>query len=167
MDHSNEDEYDSSRLRLKVSNLQEEWEELLEEWDDCGNIRSIEDDLLRLIIQTHAAIEDLTAHLIRVFVIKEEFHERAFDYLYSDMSQSHREKFLVECGILSNQTQGKISHFRGLRNEVAHGAYMQLDWYRGDVPEKMNTAFEALNLMTEAFTDREFIKEIYQGESAI
>ena len=162
-----EDPEDSTRLRMRVSHLEEEWEAILDEWDDLGNIQSVEDELFQLIIQTHAAIEDLSTHLILVFVVKEEFQNGAFNYLYSGMSQGHREQFLISCGIISKQTQGRLANFRGLRNEVAHGTYFQLDWWRDDVPERMNLAFEVLNRMTDAFTDREFIEDICAGEASI
>ncbi|AAV45600.1 unknown [Haloarcula marismortui ATCC 43049] len=155
------------RLRLKIGHLEEEWQEIYENWDDRENIRSVEEDIIPLIISTHAAIEDLTAHLILAFVVKDSFSERAFEYFYSGMSQSHRERLLVNCEILSNQTQGRISNFKGLRNDVAHGTFMQIGWHRDDVPKKMNDAFEVLNKFERAFTDREFIEEIYQGNNKI
>ncbi|CQH64085.1 uncharacterized protein HHUB_4272 (plasmid) [Halobacterium hubeiense] len=162
-----QDSDDSTRLRMRVSHLEEDWESILDEWDDWGNIGSVKDELFQLIIQTHAVIEDLSTHLILVFVIKEEFQNGAFDYLYSGMSQGHREQLLVNCGILSKQTQGRLANFRGLRNEVAHGTHFHLDWWRDDVPERMNIAFEILDRMTDAFTDRELIDDIYAGEDAI
>lgn len=167
MDFQSESEDDLDRLRLKTGNLEDQWKEIEENWDPLGNIRSVEDDLIPLIISTYAAIEDLTAHLILAFVTRDEFSDGAFDYFYSGMSQSHREELLVKCGILSSQTRGKIGNFKSLRNEVAHGTFMQLDWHRDDVPEKMNLAFEVLNRFEKAFTDIEFIEEIYKGEDKI
>ena len=127
----------------------------------------MQDDLIPLIISTHAAIEDITAHLILAFVVKEEVAEGAFEYIYSGMSQSHREEFLVRCGILSNQTCGKISEFKGLRNDVAHGTFQQLDWYRDDIPERMNTAFEVLNRFENAFTDSQLIDSLIEGDETL
>lgn len=167
MDDYSESAEDLGRLRLKVSHLKEDWEEICDEWDDWGNIQSVEDDLIPLIISTHAAIEDLTAHLILAFVIQEEFSEGAFRYIYSEMSQSHREQLLVRCGVLSNQTRGKLSDFKGLRNDVAHGTFLQLDWYRDDIPERMDLAFEVLNRFEEGFTNSELIERIYDGEEML
>ena len=167
MDNYSESPRDLSRLRLKIKQLGEEWQEIYEEWDDLGNIQSVEDDLIPLIISTHAAIEDITTHLILTYVITDEFSEGAFDYIYSGMSQSHREELLVKCGILSNKTRGRLSNFKGLRNNVAHGTFQQLDWYRDDVPEKMNTAFDILNSFEDAFTDMEVIESLYKGEEAL
>ena len=116
-----EDPEDSTRLRMRVSHLEEEWEAILDEWDDLGNIQSVEDELFQLIIQTHAAIEDLSTHLLLVFVVKEEFENSAFNYGYSGMSQGHREQVLISWGIISKQTQGRLGNVRGARNGVAHG----------------------------------------------
>lgn len=167
MDAYSESAEDLSRLRLKIGLLEEEWREIDENYDHRKNIQAVEDDLIPLIISTHAAIEDLTAHLILAFVVKEEFSEEAFDYFYSVMSQSHREELLVKCGVLSNQTRGKIGNFKSLRNDVAHGTFMQLDWYRDDVPEKMNLAFEVLDLFEDAFTDTELIDNIYYSDKKL
>lgn len=167
MDHYFESEDDLSRLRLKIGYLEKEWSEICGSWDNRGNVRSLEDDLIPLIISTHAAIEDLTAHLIIAFVIKEEFSEGAFEYVYSGMSQSHREQLLANCGILSNETRGKLSDFKGLRNDVAHGRFMKLDWYRDDIQEKMDAAFDVLNAFEEAFTNPGLIEDIYEGDKAL
>jgi len=167
VDHYFESAEDLSRLRMKIGQLEEEWEKIYENWDHRENIQSVEDELIPLIISTHAAIEDLTAHLILAFVIKEEFSEGAFEYIYSEMSQSHREQLLVKCGVLSNQITGKLGNFKCLRNDVAHGTFLQLDWYRDDVPERINIAFEVLNSFEEAFTDSELIDRIYKGKEAL
>ncbi|MFC6904015.1 hypothetical protein [Halalkalicoccus tibetensis] len=167
MDHYFESEDDLSRLRLKIGHLEKEWSEMCDSWDDRGNIRSIEDDLIPLIISTHAAIEDLTAHLIITFVIKRKFSEGAFEYVYSGMSQSHREQLLANCGILSNETRGKLSDFKGLRNDVAHGTFMKLDWYRDNIQEKMDAAFEVLNAFEEAFTNSDLIDDIYERNKVL
>lgn len=167
MDPLSESEKDLTRLRLKIGQLEEEWEEIYESWDDWGNIQAVEEDLIPLIISTHAAVEDLTTHLILAYVVQEEFADGAFEYVYSEMSQAHREQLLVQCGILSKQTRGKIGNFRGLRNEVAHGTFMQLRWHRDNIPEKMNLVFEVLNSFEEAFTDGDLIDDIYEGEEKL
>lgn len=167
MDVYSESVEDLSRLRLKVSQLEDEWREMQDEWDDRGNIQSVEDDLIPLIISTHAAIEDVTAHLILAYVIEESVADGAFDYIYSGMSQSHREELLVKCGVLSNRTRGRISNFRGLRNKVAHGTFQQLDWYRDDVPERMDIAFDVLNSFEKAFTDPDVIESIKEDGNSL
>ncbi|NEU56279.1 hypothetical protein [Halorussus sp. MSC15.2] len=167
MDHYSESPRKLSRLRLKIGDLEEKWQEMNEEWDDWGNIQSVEDDLFPLIISTHAAIEDITTHLILAYVVKDEVAEGAFEYIYSGMSQSHREELLVKCNILSNETRGKISRFKGLRNKVAHGTFQQLDWYRDEIPEKMDIAFEVLDSFEKAFTDRDLIDAIEEGEETL
>ncbi|MDB2272842.1 hypothetical protein PM032_17910 [Halorubrum ezzemoulense] len=49
MDSYSESDKDLSRLRLKIKHLENDWRKILENWDDRGNINSIEDDLIALM----------------------------------------------------------------------------------------------------------------------
>ena len=158
---------DRSQLRLAIKNFNKQWKTIHDDWNDYGNISDVKDELIPLIINTHAAIEDITAHTIVVYVVKDEFATDSFNYFYGQMSQSHRETLLVESGILSKNTRGKLGEFRALRNKVAHGTSERLDWYRDDVPERMNGAFEALDRFTSAFTDQQLIEDIYTGQTKL
>ncbi|WP_436931506.1 hypothetical protein [Halosimplex halobium] len=151
-------------LRSMIESLEDDWRAMESDWDDLGNINDVEDELIPLVISTYAAIEDITSHVLVAYVVKDGISNTAFDYIYSDMSQSHREQFLIRCNLLSRQTRGKIGNFRALRNKIAHGSTERLDWYRDDVPHRMNLAFEVLDLFTAAFTDSEFIDELVRDE---
>jgi len=153
-------------LRVAIDEFEDDWRRMHSEWDDLGNIEAVEDELIPLVISTYAAIEDITTHVLIAYVIKDSVSNSAFDYIYSDMSQSHREQFLIRCNILSRQTRGNIGEFRALRNKIAHGTSERLDWYRDDIPKRMNLAFEVLNQFTVAFTDPDRIDELVNNEDA-
>ena len=156
-----------TQLRLAIDHFDKQWGIILDDWNELGDISDVRDDLIPLIINIHAAIEDITAHAIVEYLVKDEFTSDSFDYFYEQMSQSHRERLLVECDILSKETRGKMSEFRALRNKVAHGTSERLDWYRDDVPERMNCAIEVLDRFTSAFTDQSLIEDLYTGQAKL
>ncbi|ELZ42734.1 hypothetical protein C471_02040 [Halorubrum saccharovorum DSM 1137] len=51
-----------------MRHLEEDWKAIHDGWDHRGNIQSVEDDQIPLLISTPAAIEDTTAHLILAYV---------------------------------------------------------------------------------------------------
>ena len=117
---------------------------LINKWGEFGEMSAVKDELFLFVIEAHGAIEELSARIICKQVINEDYSERVFDYVYSDMSQHHREKFLKECGILNNDILGRLSEFRRLRNRIAHNRGKNLDWQEDNIPDKIRIAIRAL-----------------------
>lgn len=162
--HLTDSEDDQERLLNQRSYLKHKHGLLVDKWDEFGSIGAIEDELYQVIINTHAAIEEATTHIIINYVIDDGFSDSAYNYVYSNMSQHHREKLLSECGILSNKTKGEMSYFRSLRNKVAHEPFARLDWNQDDIGEKLEDGITALDKLTEGATDAGLISEIKQRD---
>jgi len=163
---NSDDSYEQQDQQLvrQAKYLEHKVETIIDDWREFGNIEAIKDDLNLVVITTHAAIEDATAHLITRHVIDDKFSDEAHDYVYSNMSQSHREQLLVSCGILSDSTRGKLGQFRGIRNAVAHEPFARLDWEEENVGKKLREATTALEHLTDATVDDGWMNEIIQRD---
>ncbi|KAB1197732.1 MULTISPECIES: hypothetical protein [Haloferax] len=163
-DSDSEETEQNKTLMRQANYLSHKCDTIIDDWHEFGTMGAIKDDLNLFIITTHAAIEDVTTHIIIRHVIDEQFTDAAFDYVYSSMSQSHREQLLAECGILSDTTRGRLGEFRGLRNSVAHVPFVQLNWKDQNIEEKLVNATKALERLTHAALDEGRITEIVQRD---
>ncbi len=118
------------------------------------------------LLTAYATIEGMTAEALMKFVIKDEVEEGAFEYLDGKMSQSHRETLLMDSGILSGQTKGKIDILRSKRNEVAHQPSPNFDWYGDSIYEVMEATIEIVDAFTEALLSQN-TERYYKGEKQI
>lgn len=121
---------------------------IIDKWCEFGEMSAIHDDLFKFIIQTHAVIEELTAGIITKYVIEDEYSDAAYEYVYSGMSQHHREKLLSECGILEDSIKGYLGNFRGLRNRIAHKPEMNIDWAEDDIEDRIKLSIEIVEDLT-------------------
>ena len=124
--------------------LKSKGEKIIDKWEEFGSIDAIEDDLFLFVIETHGAIEEYTTRALCQQIIKDSYSDDAFEYVYSDMSQYHREKLLSQCGILEDTLSNDLDHFRGLRNQIAHNRGRGLDWEDDDIEETIRDAIEVL-----------------------
>jgi abortive infection bacteriophage resistance protein len=124
--------------------LKSKGEKIIDKWEEYGSIDAIEDDLFLFVIETHGAIEEYTTRALCQQIIKDSYSDNAFEYVYSDMSQYHREKLLSQCGILEDKLSNDLDHFRGLRNQIAHNRGRGLDWEDDDIEETIRDAIEVL-----------------------
>jgi hypothetical protein len=157
-------EQQNRRLMEQVEYLERKVGAIIDDWREFRDIKAISDDLNLVIITIHAAIEESTALLITRHVIDNRISEGAHDYVYSNMSQSHREQLLVDCGILSESTRGTFGQFRGVRNVVAHEPFTQLNWEERNIGKKLQEATTALSRLTDAATDDGWMCEIIQRD---
>lgn len=162
MAESDDSEEQDKQLMRQARYLSHKSEVIIDDWREFGNMGAIKDDLNLFIITTHAAIEDATTHVITRYVIDDRLSEDAYNYVYSNMSQSHREQLLTECGILSESTRGKFGHFRGLRNAVAHEPFVQLNWREQNIEDKIQGATTALERLTWGALDEDRMNEVIQ-----
>ena len=108
-------------------------EKIIDKWGEFGSMTAIKDELFLFVIETYGEIEELTARIICRNIINEEYSDDAFDYVYSEMSEFHREKLLNHCGILENDISSDLDDFRGLRNKIAHKRGRGLDWQEDEI----------------------------------
>ncbi|MFB6188172.1 MAG: hypothetical protein ABEI86_15090 [Halobacteriaceae archaeon] len=110
-------------------------EKLIDKWNEFGSMDAIEEDLFLFVIEAHGAIEELTTRAICQHIINDSYSDDAFEYVYSDMSEYHREKLLSKCGILEDTLPNDLDRFRGLRNQIAHNRGRNLNWQDDDIEE--------------------------------
>lgn len=112
-----------------------EWkgEKIIDNWEEFGSMDAIKDDLFLFVIETHGNIEELTTKIICQQVIDDDYSDDAFNYVYSEMSEIHREKLLSNCGILEDTLPNALDDFRRLRNQIAHNRGRGLDWQDDEI----------------------------------
>lgn len=144
MPRGREDRYDIDELGRLIVYLGRRQDEIIEKWGEFGDIGTVREELTVFVITAHATIEELSTQIITDHVLNFKFSDRAYDYVYSGMSQSHREKLLSECGILSDQFCGKLGEFKGFRNRISHDPYPKIDWQDDGVEEKLKLAMNCI-----------------------
>jgi len=124
--------------------IEAQGENLIEKWEEFGSMDDVEDDLVLFVIEAHGAIEGLTSRTICNQIMDDEYSTEAFEYVYSDMSEFHREKLLNQCGILDDTLPNDLDDFRGLRNDIAHNRGRGLDWRDDDIETTIRDVIEVV-----------------------
>ena len=125
------------------ANIRIHGEKVIDKWNEFGEMSAIEDDVFLFVIEANGAIEQHSSRIICDYVISDEYSDDAFEYVYSQMSQTHRERLLSQCGIL-NDLWGNLNKFRHLRNKIAHDRGEGIDWYGDNIEECINDAMDAV-----------------------
>jgi len=129
--------------------IEKQGEILIDKWKEFGSMDAIKDDLFLFVIEAHGVIEELTTRAICQNIIDDGYSSDAFNYVYSDMSQYHREKLLSQCGILDETLPNSLDNFRGLRNQIAHNRGRNIDWKGDNVEETVREAIDTVAALHE------------------
>lgn len=118
-------------------------EKVIDKWREFGEISAVKPDLFLFVLEAHGAIEQYSSKVICECVIRDEYSDDAFEYVYGSMSQHHRQRLLSKCGILK-QLWNELDNFRRLRNEIAHNRGQNIDWCDDNVEEAIRIAITAV-----------------------
>ena len=121
-------------------------ERLIDKWKEFGSFDDIKSDLFLFGMEVNGAIEEYTSRIICGEVISDDYSDKAFDYVYSRMSQGHRVRLLTECGILT-ELWDKLDDFRHLRNEIAHNRGEGLELTDELIEGAVRSAIEAVKTL--------------------
>ena len=151
-----------------VSSHKERKEQIVEQVPDSGDIDSdLKDDIRYFFLWSHAVIEYYSAHLIRLYLIDDNFDKATWDYFIGgsgrSMSQSHREEILTQGGIFDG-IEGRIGNVRCLRNRFAHEPFSPIQWEEDNIETKMGALIDIIDKLYSALDDEEVKKEIRSGK---
>jgi len=151
-------------LSYTAMSLTADKEKILEIWDEFEDVDMLRDEIKLFIVTAYATIEELTAEIISNHIIEEDFSDQIHDYIYSRMSQSHREQLLNKCGIYDDIFIGHLAEIRALRNKLAHEHKPSLDWEDDRIEDRMDLAINILKVLYYSYPEEEVIKKASTGD---
>lgn len=128
--------------------VEHQGETLIDKWREFGSFDDIKSDLFVFVMEANGVIEEHTTRIVCNEVISDDFSNVAFDYVYSQMSQGHREILLSECGILT-EVWNELDEFRHLRNEIAHNRGENLELTDEFIEGAVRSAIDAVKALHE------------------